>query len=128
MPTFRDATLLAGVVAVVSGCGGRDARDSGASSSGGSAASSGGGHAAGGSGGAGGIPGLGGMLAGAGGTLVGAGGVIGGCSPEDRANACTGRECGRDPVCGVLCGTCPGPTDVCQNGRCFADCTNTQTD
>jgi hypothetical protein len=57
---------------------------------------------------------------------VGTGGA-GACSPADQFNACNGRVCGRDPVCGVLCGTCTG-TSVCQDGQCFAGCIDTLND
>ncbi len=68
--------------------------------------------------GTGGLPagGAGGMNAGMGGN----GGASGGCSAADEANACNGRNCGMDPVCGVLCGTCPGE-QVCLNGLCGED-------
>ena len=44
-----------------------------------------------------------------------------GCQPD-----CIDRECGLEPVCGELCGTCPGP-EICENGRCIdclPDCTD----
>lgn len=34
------------------------------------------------------------------------------CTPD-----CTNLQCGFDPLCGVLCGTCSG-TDLCTNGVC----------
>lgn len=80
------------------------------------------------SGGTGNVVGTGGVPPGTGGAITSTGGTPGGCSPADQANACNGRVCGRDPVCGVLCGTCPVATDVCQNGQCVAGCVGTQTD
>ncbi len=38
----------------------------------------------------------------------------GACVPD-----CTNLQCGWDPICGVLCGTCPG-TDLCTNGICVS--------
>jgi MYXO-CTERM domain-containing protein len=32
---------------------------------------------------------------------------------------CTGLDCGRDPVCGASCGTCP-PEQICTAGACGA--------
>ena len=38
-----------------------------------------------------------------------------GCIP--CSNACAGKECG-DDGCGRSCGECPGPQDLCQEGKC----------
>lgn len=49
---------------------------------------------------------------------------VDGASCEPCEPNCDGRQCGPDPVCGVDCGQCQGPTDVCreEQGICEDVC------
>ena len=41
-----------------------------------------------------------------------------GCTAGQCVPKCSGKECGADPVCGELCGTCGG-SETCQSGQCM---------